>query len=169
MPERRANRGGIRSGGRRKVDQKPVGRATKVWFAISLLVTFGIIGWSFSKPFRSGGSFASHATDAPQFDSRVGREIQLDPEYKMSAAEYRDHVMQFEDDLLNEYEAKTVVPKNLPSKDEALTYQEKAVKSVEAELAILKELEETDDGFDRNSIEWSAVTNRRKQLADKDE
>lgn len=112
--DRRQNSSGIKDGGRRKADQ-PASTASKKWFIASMLLTCGIMGWTFTIPFRSGSG--SPLLTWQSGDS--GQPGDADTQYRSEEiAKYVDELKLIEDDFQNELRAKQERRYKAPSKEQ---------------------------------------------------
>lgn len=164
--DRRACNSGITSGGRRKADRRlfgPAGKKAKIGFAVSCVLSAGILAWAFTLPFR-------HDNDMVTLDGENARQTNLDVRQvsrssdNYSNEEYTQWMMSLEEDLKFELAEKERQPKDVPDSVDAKANWKSGLKR---RVQQVKGLTEAADGeIRKGTIEWDAQQELRAYLKD---
>lgn len=171
--DRRRSTGGISKGGRRKSDDAkiaPMGRSSRIWFGLSLILTVLIMIWTFSIPFRTDKSMLSWGDQSQKKPAQLVSDDLVDhPEHLMDSDEYVAYAWEIEADLQDALEEQREMPENLPNAKHAAEKREKRVEKLEAKLQRLIKIEDSlEDGFQPGSMQAEAIERLQQQLESKE-
>jgi hypothetical protein len=165
--DRRKNRDGITSGGRRKSDRRYVeagSRKTRVVFATSCILSTCILIWAFSLPFRGDNAVATFANkdanNAGGLEASTVSRTETD-------GQYLQEVMFLEEDLKRQLAKKrksSKSPRNLTGADEAKAAWNRGLEKRYREAKLLADLSE--EKVIEGTIEWHAQMELQEYLED---
>lgn len=163
--DRRNQKAGITSGGRRKADRQLIdigGKKGKILIAISFGFSACVLLWAFSLPFRGDNGVTFGDNEEKNADVDV-RPVSLKPD-RHSNDQYVQEMLMLEDDLLRKVAEKNRVRKDLPGNYQAKKAWKRGLAQRVRDAKILAKVAEGE--IEKGTIEWHAQQDLKEYLED---